>query len=284
VQYNLEQEKLFTAIERSIAMILFDSQGNILWANDIFAEVIGYGVNELQNMNHRQLCLQTYTQSQDYTGFWNNLRNNKMYNDKVQRVKKDGSSLWLDAFYTPVVNENGEVDSIIKIATDITKQETILKQSSKEFMTLVEEMNSSTSEVHQSSQLAVTDMDKLIGEFRVVKENIDKIKNMASTVKGIADQSNLLGLNASIEAARAGEHGRGFSVVASEVRKMADTSKHSVEDISAQLNQITKSVAVMSEMVNQVMSSIDKNYGSIGELKGAYERIAATAERLSDIT
>ncbi|WP_371747624.1 methyl-accepting chemotaxis protein [Terribacillus sp. DMT04] len=127
-------------------------------------------------------------------------------------------------------------------------------------------------------------MDKLIGEFQVVKENIDKIKNISDTVKGIADQSNLLGLNASIEAARAGEHGRGFTVVASEVRKMADTSKHSVEDISNQLNQITKSVAVMSEMVNKVMNSIEKNYGSIGELKGSYERIAATAERLSDIT
>nr|WP_254391803.1 methyl-accepting chemotaxis protein [Terribacillus sp. DMT04] len=284
MQYSLNQDKLFTAIERSIAMILFDAQGNILWANAIFAEVIGYEINELQDMNHRQLCLQAYTQREEYTDFWNNLRNNKMYNDKVQRVKKDGSSLWLDAFYTPVVNEDGKVDSILKIATDVTNQENLLKQSSREFMTLVEEMNSSTNEVHQSSQLAVTDMDKLIGEFQVVKENIDKIKNISDTVKGIADQSNLLGLNASIEAARAGEHGRGFTVVASEVRKMADTSKHSVEDISNQLNQITKSVAVMSEMVNKVMNSIEKNYGSIGELKGSYERIAATAERLSDIT
>jgi methyl-accepting chemotaxis protein len=283
VQYNLDQHKLFTAIERSVAMILFDSQGNILWANDIFSEVMGYEVKELQNMHHRQLCLRTHTQSQEYTVFWNNLRNNKMYNDKVQRVKKDGSRLWLDAFYTPVVNRDGEVDSIIKIATDITKQADMLKQSSKEFMTLVEEMNNSTCEVHQSSQLAVTDMNKLIEEFRVVKENIDRIKYMASAVKGIADQSNLLGLNASIEAARAGEHGRGFSVVASEVRKMADTSKHSVEDISNQLNLITRSVAAMSEMVKQVMSSIVKNDGSIGELKSAYERIASTAERLSDI-
>ncbi|PAD39532.1 methyl-accepting chemotaxis protein [Terribacillus sp. 7520-G] len=280
---DLNREHLFTALERAVAMIVFDSQGKIAWANNNFSQVVGYSTEELQRMHHRELCPRAFSASRDYEVFWENLRANKLYHNKVERVRKDGSTLWLDAFYTPVINAEGKVDSIIKIATDITNQENILKSSSSEFMSLVKEMNQSTNEVHRSSESAVTDMGELIEEFDVVKDNINEIKTMASTVKGIADQSNLLGLNASIEAARAGEHGKGFSVVANEVRKMADTSKSSAEDISKQLLQITQSMEAMSEMVNQVMDSIHKNYGTIGELKNAYENIAKTAERLSEM-
>lgn len=282
-KYALNYEYLFTAIERSLAMIIFDSQGNIVWANDIFLNVIEYDEQKLLNMNHRQLCLDTYSNSIDYKYFWDNLRNNKAFHDKVERVNGQGNILWLDAFYTPVIDEMGNVVNVIKIATDITNQETVLRNSSTEFMALVEEMNASTNEVHSGSLQSVQDMSQLKDEFNNVIENIGKINTMASTVKAIANQSNLLGLNASIEAARAGDHGRGFSVVANEVRKMAETSKQSVEDISKQVDQIMHSIDIMSEKVNQVIKGIGENSASIGELKDAYEHVANTAENLSDI-
>ncbi|WP_068677366.1 methyl-accepting chemotaxis protein [Oceanobacillus sp. Castelsardo] len=282
-QHVLSQEGMFAAIERSLAMILFDSHGKILWANNNFVQVIGYKVEELKNMNHKQLCLSEFANSRNYDIFWSNLRNNKAFHDKVERVNKDGSILWLDATYTPVVNEEGHIEGVIKIATDITTRETFLKNSSDEFIALVQEMTASTNEVHNGSQKSVDDMKKLVGESKVVKENVEKIQSMASVVKDIAAQSNLLGLNASIEAARAGDYGRGFSVVASEVRKMADTSKNAAEDISSQLNHILNSVTVMAEMVKQVTENITKNSDSIDELKDAYEHITKTAEELSNI-
>lgn len=276
-------ENMFNAIERSLAMILFDSNGDILWANDNFVQVIGYRTEELKNMNHKQLCLSTYANSQDYVVFWNNLRANKAFHDKVERVRKDGSILWLDAMYTPVVNAEGHIEGVVKIATDITDREKVIKNSRDEFIALVEEMTASTNEVYHSSEKVASDMEQLIEESVSVKENVEKIQSMASIVKDIAAQSNLLGLNASIEAARAGEQGKGFSVVASEVRKMADSSKTSAEDISAQLNLIVNSVTVMVEMVKQVTDNINKNSGSIDELKNAYNHIADTAEKLSTI-
>ncbi len=279
----LSQESMFSAIERSLAMILFDPQGGILWANDNFAQVIGYEVEELKNMHHKQLCLEEFSSSQDYEVFWNKLRNNRAFHDKVKRVKKDKSIVWLDAIYTPVVNAEGRIESVIKIATDITTRETVLKNSSDEFITLVQEMTTSTNEVNNASQKSVEDMEKLVDESKTVKENVEKIQSMASVVKDIAAQSNLLGLNASIEAARAGDYGHGFSVVASEVRKMADTSKHAADDISSQLNHIFNSVTVMAEMVKQVTENINKNSDSIDQLKDAYEHITKTAEELSDI-
>src|SRR5699024_3390674 len=123
-------------------------------------------------------------------------------------------------------------------------QETVLKNSSKEFMSLVEKMTASTEEVHTVSTQTAKDMDVLETESEVVKDNIEKIESMTAAVKKIASLSKILGLNAGIEAARAGEQGRGFAVVANEVQKMAADSNQSAEDIVRQLEQISKSVDI----------------------------------------
>ncbi|CAM4079637.1 methyl-accepting chemotaxis protein [Lederbergia lenta] len=279
----LDSTIMFSAIEQSLAMITFDTDGKILWVNSNFSKVIGYELEELTSMHHQQLCLPTFSQSQEYVAFWRNLRNNKAFHEKVERVTKDGTVLWLDAMYTPVVGSDGRVKAVVKIANDITNREHVLQNSTSEFIALVEEMTASTNEVHNGSQMAVKDIEQLKEESTTVKENVEQIQSMASIVKAIATQSNLLGLNASIEAARAGDHGRGFSVVADEIRKMADTSKNAAEDISNQLNQILNSVTVMVEKVEQVTAKMGENSASIEELKNAYEHIAKTANKLSEI-
>src|SRR5699024_6105944 len=228
---DLDYQNLFAAIERTLAMIVFDAQGEILWANNKFSQVIGYRVTELTDMHHQSLCLDTFSNSTDYVNFWASLRRNQAFHDKVERVKKDGSILWLDAMYTPVVNAAGKVESIIKIASDITNQETLLRDSSNEFMALVEDMTASTEEDHLTAEQIAEEMNQLNNESMVVKNNIEQIEDIASAVKLISSRSKVLGLNASIEAARAGEQGRGFSVVAKEIQKMATNSNDSVEDI-----------------------------------------------------
>lgn len=280
---TIEQLDLFAAMDRSLAIILFDPKGNIIWGNENFAQVVGYSTEELKKMHHKELCLNTFHQSWKYDEFWGNLRNNKAFHDKVERIGKGGEVLWLDAMYTPVVNEAGAVEGIVKIANDITNQELTIQNSSSEFMKLVEKMTKGTDEVHLASQKAVSDIERLKEESELVIDNVGEIGSMAASVKNIASQSNLLGLNASIEAARAGEHGRGFSVVAGEVRKMADTSQNAAEDISIQLAQIKKSISAMAEMVEQVTDSINANNTIVEELQKAYKYVTQTAERLSHI-
>jgi len=110
----------------------------------------------------------------------------------------------------------------------------------------------------ESSQLMVDSMTRIDQQMQLIHSTITKLSEqnrsigeITSTVADIADQSNLLAVNAAIEAAKAGEHGRGFSVVAQEIRSLAEQSKKSTAQVKDILNEIQKSVLQAVEVINQ---------------------------------
>src|SRR5699024_12723018 len=111
VDLNVNQANLYSAMERSLAMIVFDSQGNVLWSNNNFTDVVGYSVDVLKTMHHKQLCLKEFTHNRDYEYFWDNHRNNKVFYEKVKRVDKNGDIIYLNAIYTQVLYDAGHIIS-----------------------------------------------------------------------------------------------------------------------------------------------------------------------------
>jgi PAS domain S-box-containing protein len=109
------------AINKSNAVIEFDLEGNIIFANNLFIETMGYSQqDELFGKHHRIFIDDEYAKSEDYSLFWKKLNEGILFSGEIVRIKKDGSLVYLQATYNPIIGVDGKIYRIMKIATDVT--------------------------------------------------------------------------------------------------------------------------------------------------------------------
>jgi len=118
---NVEYEGKVQAIARSQAVIEFDTNGIILSANEKFLTLMGYRADEVVGKHHRILCPPDLAASSDYGQFWNNLARGEFQWGEYERKTKSGASVFLQATYNPILDQDGNPVKIVKFATDITQ-------------------------------------------------------------------------------------------------------------------------------------------------------------------
>ncbi|HEF2225448.1 TPA: PAS domain-containing methyl-accepting chemotaxis protein [Campylobacter jejuni] len=252
----LDLRNTIAAANRSMAIIEFKPDGTIITANENFLRTMDFNIDEIKGKHHSMFCDSNYRHSKDYVQFWEDLREGKFQSGKYIRYGRNNKKVYLEASYNPVKNDDGKIYKVIKFATDISEQ----VKKDQEKLRLI-------SELAEKNDNLTQDGDRVI-------------ENTVSNVQNIADQTNLLALNAAIEAARAGEHGRGFAVVADEVRSLAERTGHSVNEITTTINSIRN---VTSQVVESIKSGLEDVNQSVELAKEARECMEKIRESSAEV-
>lgn len=285
-----EQQAILQALDRSQAMITFKPDGTIISANNNFLEAIGYRLDQITGKNHRIFCFDDFYS--ENPNFWSELAQGQFKSGLFKRRSAMGRSIWLEATYNPIFDGKGKVIEVIKFASDVTSRveaniaineaALLAREIGGQTVTNAIKGNELLKSSVQTSTAIRDNVDHAAHLIDSLNQHSKNIKQIVATISAIAEQTNLLALNAAIEAARAGEQGRGFAVVADEVRQLAKRTSASTAEIDAVVRENHELTRTVAESMTSVAHTAEQGSQQITQAALVMEEIQTGARNVTE--
>lgn len=300
VRRTHEQSRMVAAISRSMVAIVFLLSGEIITANESFLATTGYSLSHIVGKHNRMFCSHEMAESSEYSQFWLRINAGQFCYGQFERGTAIGAARWLSATYNPVYDSHGR---LVKFASDITDR-VMLQQAESEAAALADDISVRTDQIARLGAQIVQDTVDLVqviadeissasAAILAVSRESEQIANIVKTMRGIADQTNLIAQNAANEAARAGDHCRSVAVVADEVRSLAartvqaageivevverhnELSQSAVTNIAISRAKVEEGVKLAKQAVNSISElcdDADRMVNAIQQFRAAVEK------------
>ncbi|MBI6872534.1 methyl-accepting chemotaxis protein [Clostridium aciditolerans] len=199
-----------------------------------------------------------------------------------RRIPKEAFGMEVQSMSIPVIDGSGTAIGTISIVKNLDRSYQI-SDLSKSLAAALHKISETTNNLSEGVQVMADSNTKITKNVQETNEEVKNTDEIISFVRNVANQTNLLGLNASIEAARAGESGRGFNVVAQEIRKLSTSSAESIKKIDQVLKKIQSSVSNVSENIADINDTFNKQASSFQEINALLQELSASAQILENI-
>ena len=264
------------AINQSQAVIEFDPTGKILEANDNFLNTMGYTLGEIQGKHHSMFVDPSLRSSNEYRLFWEQLADGQFQTGEYHRIGNGGKDVWIQATYSPIIDDNGKVFRVVKYATDITGRKMavndiceVMLALSKGSLTsrLEREYEGEFEQLAQSVNDFVANLSSIIHEIRSGSETINNAS--AEIAKGNADLSS----RTEQQASSLEETASSMEEITSTVQLNADNAKQA-NGLASEASRVAIDGGKLIEQVVDTMADINQSAKKIEDIIGVIDGIA----------
>jgi len=287
------KNSMFDAFSRSMAMIEFTVDGTILWANDNFLQTMGYTLDELKGRHHSLFVDGEYRTSSEYRDFWYELGQGISKVARFKRFGKGGREVYLQAAYSPVIDQHGTTVQVVKLAADVTadalreyqareREDLIQAQQTEDKRILESKVNELSLNVEAASkgdltqQVAVSGHDDMGRLSASLSRMICELRSIIGEVMAAAQQQN--------------EGARTIAESSANLSEGAQTQAASVEEMTASVAQMIDAMEVISRNANNAKSKaletskLAKGGGTtVDEAVKAMKMIQKSSEQINEI-
>lgn len=264
------------AINKSQAVIEFDPTGKILDANDNFLTTVGYTLSEVKGKHHSMFMSPEERSSSEYRLFWEQLAEGQFQSGEFHRIGKGGKSIWIQATYSPIVDDSGKVFRVVKYSTDITSRkmavndicEIMLSMSKGSLVGRLErEYEGEFETLAESVNDFVTNLSSIILEIRGGSETINNASN--EIARGNADLSS----RTEQQASSLEETASSMEEITSTVQLNADNAKQA-NGLASEASRVAIDGGKLIEQVVGTMADINQSAKKIEDIIGVIDGIA----------